>query len=134
VGRLWRADAVVRATVGREREVAVSAHALGYAVCVPLPDRQARPVDLVHPLDFAIVFIISYTVSQYELLFKMAHTISGPRLLVDPDLILQPPWLSLLNFLADFWLPIVACHANWPASAARVPLQHVILSKSLHYR
>ena len=67
VGRLWRADAVVRATVGREREVAVSAQALGYAVCVPLPDRQARPVDLVHPLDFAIVFIISYTTVQlYE--------------------------------------------------------------------
>ena len=54
--------------------------------------------------------------------------------LVDPDFILQPPWLSLLNFLADFWLPIVACHANWPASAAPVPLQHAILSKSLHYR
>jgi hypothetical protein len=63
VGRLWRADAVVRATVGREREVAVSAHALGYAVCVPLPDREARPVDLVHPLDFAIVFILSDLIS-----------------------------------------------------------------------
>jgi hypothetical protein len=29
-------DGVVRGTVAREREVAVSAQALGYAVCVPL--------------------------------------------------------------------------------------------------
>ena len=51
VGRLWRADAVVRGTMAREREVAVSAHALRYAVCAPLPDRQVRLVDLVHRVD-----------------------------------------------------------------------------------